>query len=230
MPMQSITLPGRRSRAEELYDHLRAAILSGELRPSERLVENTLAELASVSRTPVRQALQQLESDGLLRESKSGGMEVFGFSLDEIADLCAVRETLEGMATGLAAGACSPMELALLGGVLDAERRALQDDSAPAVQIELNHRFHETIWNASRNRYLATELRSLREMIEQRQGTTLRSAERRRMALDEHQAIVTAITNKDSEAAEQAAREHFRAAMAARLTAIADTLSSVSPA
>src|SRR4051794_29496623 len=76
MPMQSITLPGRRSRAEELYDHLRAAILSGELRPSERLVENTLAELASVSRTPVRQALQQLESDGLLRESKSGGMEV----------------------------------------------------------------------------------------------------------------------------------------------------------
>lgn len=223
MPLSSITLPGKRSRAEELYTYLRTAILSGELRPSERLVENAVAELANVSRTPVRQALHQLESDGLLRESKNGGMEVFGFSLDELSDLCAVREVLEGMATRHAATACSAMELALLKGVTEAERQAVEDGSAPELQVELNHRFHETIWNASRNRYLASELRSLREMIEQRQGTTLRSIERRRGALEEHRAIVEAIAARDSDGAENAAREHFRNAMVARLTAVAES-------
>jgi DNA-binding GntR family transcriptional regulator len=221
MPLQSIALPGTRSRAEELYTHLRAAILSGELRPTERLVENTLAELASVSRTPVRQALHQLESEGLLRESKSGGMEVVGFSLDEIADLCAVRETLEGMASGLAATARSEMELTLLSSVLEAEQHAVRDESPALLGVELNHRFHETIWNASRNRYLAAQLRSLREMIEQRQGSTLRSTERRRRALDEHEEILRAIQERDAPSAEQAARAHFRNAMAARLTAVA---------
>jgi DNA-binding GntR family transcriptional regulator len=220
MPLQSIPLPGKRSRAEELYTRLRAAILSGELRPNERLVENTLAELASVSRTPVRQALHQLESEGLVRESKSGGMEVVGFSLDEIADLCAVRETLEGMASGLAATARSEMELTLLSSVLEAEQQAVRDQSPPLLGVELNHRFHETIWNASRNRYLAAQLRTLREMIEQRQSSTLRSNERRRRALDEHEEILNAIRERDVPAAEQAARAHFRNAMAARLTAV----------
>jgi DNA-binding GntR family transcriptional regulator len=223
MSLDSIDLPQGRSRAHALYVRLRAAILSGELRPGERLVESSLAQRAGVSRTPVRQALHHLESDGLVRESEGGGVEVFGFSLDEIADLCAVREALEGMATGLAAVSCSAMELAMLRNVLEAEQEALERDADPEVQVDLNHRFHETLWRAARNRYLVGELRSLREMIEQRQLSTLRSVERQRVALEEHRRIFEAVSQHDAENAERLAREHFRNAMAARLVADADS-------
>jgi DNA-binding GntR family transcriptional regulator len=67
MPLVSIDLPRRRSRALEIYDVLRAAILDGTLQPGERLVEGTIATLASVSRTPVREAIRMLDADKLVR-------------------------------------------------------------------------------------------------------------------------------------------------------------------
>ena len=218
MPLRSIQLPRARSRAEELYDHLRGAIMSGELDEHERLVENTIAELAAVSRTPVREALHRLEVDGLVQPSPGGGVEVCSLSLDELADLCAVREVLEGMATGLAATARSEMELATLEGILESEVRAFSDNSHdPYAQVRLNHSFHETLWRMSRNRYLAAQLETLRAMIERMQDSTLRSVERQGQALDEHRQIVSAVSARDTRKAEQLGRFHFRNAMAARL-------------
>jgi DNA-binding GntR family transcriptional regulator len=214
VPLNRIALPGERNRADELYSHLRAAILSGELRPRERLVENAVARLALVSRTPVREALHRLEVDGLVRESDGGGMEVCGFSLEELGDLCAVRETLEGMATNLAATSRSEMDIAMLRRVLDAELAT--DHDAPS-RVALNHAFHETLWRASRNRYLTTQLQGLREVIEVLQPTTLSYPLRRREALTEHGAIVDAVERQDSAEAERLARVHFRNAMAARM-------------
>lgn len=218
MPLAPVILPGNRSRAQELYVWLRAAIVSGELRPHERLVETTLAALASVSRTPVREALHRLEVDGLVREGEGGGLEVCGFSLDELADLCAVRETLEGMATGLAAVSRSETEIATLRAIVQAEEDALVSDRMTvADQVELNHSFHETLWRASRNRYLADQLRHLRGLIERMQDTTLRRPDRVREAILDHSAIVDAVEARDSEASGRLARQHFRSAMAARL-------------
>jgi DNA-binding GntR family transcriptional regulator len=215
MPLAPIELPGQRSRAQELYARLRTAILSGELQPRERLVETTVAECAGVSRTPVREALHRLEIDGLVHETEGGGVEVSGFSLDELADLCAVRETLEAMATQLAAKHRSELELATLRSILAEEERT---DAADAErQVELNHVFHETLWRASRNRYLTSQLQQLREMIEHLQGSTLRLADRTRAALDEHREIVEAIARGAPDDAEGLARLHFRNAMAARL-------------
>jgi DNA-binding GntR family transcriptional regulator len=220
MPLAPVHLPGQRSRAHELYDWLRAAILSGELRPHERLVETSIAELASVSRTPVREALHKLEVDGLVGEGESGGLEVLGFSLDELADLCAVRETLEGMATELAAVSRSELEIATLRSIVDAEEEALDrgdDDETITYRVELNHSFHETLWRASRNRYLADELKHLRSLIERLQDTTLRRGERRRRAIAEHRAIVDALEARDAATAGSLARTHFRNALATRL-------------
>ena len=112
MPLKPVKLPGARSRADELYDWLRAAIISGDL-PSERLVETAIADLASVSRTPVREALHRLEVDGLVNDG-GGGLEVNGFSLDELCRPLRRTGDLEGMATELAATARSALELETL--------------------------------------------------------------------------------------------------------------------
>jgi DNA-binding GntR family transcriptional regulator len=219
MPLDPITLPGKRSRSQELYAWLRSAILSGQLRPHERLVETTIAELASVSRTPVREALHRLEVDGLVGEGAGGGLEVIGFSLDELADLCAVRETLEAMATELAATSRSAMEIATLRSIVQAEVATLErgDEAAINERVSLNHAFHETLWRAARNRYLAEELGHLRSLIERLQDTTLRRGDRMRQAISEHQAIVDAVERRESDQAGQLARQHFRNAMAMRL-------------
>ncbi len=218
MPLEPVNLPGNRSRAQELYNWLRAAILAGVLKPHERLVETTIAELASVSRTPVREALHRLEVDGLIGEGENGGLEVIGFSLDELADLCAVRETLEGMATELAAVSRSQMELATLRSLVSLEEEAIAAKTVPIEQlIEMNHTFHETLWRASRNRYLADELKHLRSLIERLQETTLRSADRLDQAVAEHKAIVDALEDRDAPLAGELTRRHFRNAMAKRL-------------
>jgi DNA-binding GntR family transcriptional regulator len=217
MPLEPTTLPGTRSRAQELYNWLRAAILAGELRPHERLVETTIADLASVSRTPVREALHRLEVDGLVGEGEGGGLEVIGFSLDELADLCAVRETLEGMATELAAVSRSELELATLRSIVATEEDLVGDEGAVEHLIELNHSFHETLWRSARNRYLADELKHLRSLIERLQESTLRSRERLEQAISEHKAIVDALEQRDANAAGMLARLHFRNAMATRL-------------
>jgi DNA-binding GntR family transcriptional regulator len=221
MPLDPVKLPGTRSRADELYEWLRAAIISGDLKPSERLVETVIADLASVSRTPVREALHRLEVDGLVNDG-GGGLEVNGFSLDELADLCAVREALEGMATELAATTRSALELETLRRITEEEEEMLHGDVTTAVierRIELNHVFHETLWRASRNRYLAGELANLRSLIERLQDSTLRREDRNAEAVAEHVQIFRAVEAREAEEAGNIARAHFQRAMALRLLA-----------
>jgi DNA-binding GntR family transcriptional regulator len=217
--LKPVKLPGDRSRADELYAWLREAIIGGELRPSERLVETVIADLASVSRTPVREALHRLEVDGLVSNG-AGGLEVNRFSLDELADLCAVRETLEGMASELAASTRSPLDLEALRRISKEEEEILESDSNGSLllkRVELNHLFHQTIWRASRNRYLASELKGLREMIEGLQDSTLSEPARNAEAVSEHRAILNAIELQRPDEAAQITRTHFRNAAAIRL-------------
>jgi DNA-binding GntR family transcriptional regulator len=228
--LTDISLSGDRSRAQELYGYLRSAILSGRLRPGERLVENKLAELANVSRTPVREALHRLHIDGLVCESAQGGFEVSGVSLQELIDACAVRETLEGMATGLAATNRSDIDLAILRNTIRDEEQAMREGAEGAVHVSLNHVFHQTIWRASRNSYLIAQLDALRELIERLQDTTLARRERQQHALDEHAAIVDALEARDVVAAEMVARQHFRNAMAERISMIAQQPAGQRPA
>jgi DNA-binding GntR family transcriptional regulator len=205
------------SRGQALYRQLRADILSGTLRPGDRLVEQEVAAAAKVSRTPVREALKRLEADGLVGEAE-GGLAVRVVSREEITERCAVREVLEGTATELAAAAATEVELAAIQAVLEEEGAAMTKGAPASVHAELNRAFHDAIWAASHNRYLTGLLRNLRDRLRQLQpATTLDDEQRRLTALSEHQAIVDALRDRDGEAAARAARAHFRNAMALRL-------------
>ena len=213
--MNVIQLPQAGSRAEQLYAYLRRAIHEGDLRPNERLVEAEIAELAGVSRTPVREALHKLQVDGLVTVT-GRGFVVGTVSTDELVELCAVRETLEGMAAGLAARSRTEMDLIALRHVAEEFRSAAARGDVPDL-VRLNHAFHDVIWQAARNRYLARQLQALRGQIERLQPTTLADPKRQGIANAEHQAIVAAIEAQDVDGAERATRDHFQGAMALRL-------------
>jgi DNA-binding GntR family transcriptional regulator len=212
---RTIELPGRGKRAEEVYEYLHEAILDGTLEPNERLFEEEIGNSAGVSRTPVREALHRLQMDGLVRQL-GRGVVVVDFSKEEMADLCEVREGLEGFAARLAANARSELDVVTLRELVQAMEQAVESKDVPRL-VALNHAFHETIWSAARNRYLAGQLRLLRGLIERRQPTTLSLPERQRQMLTEHAEILAAVDRRDAESAEAATLRHFRAAMAIRL-------------
>lgn len=215
MPLSTIHLPGERTRAQELYQLLRSAILDGMLAPNERLVEEAIARQASVSRTPVREAIHKLQMDGLVQQTAQG-LVVCAMTSDELAEFCAVRETLEGMANRIAAESRTELDLLGLQNLFAEYRAATQEHAVPRL-VKLNHEFHEAIWRASRNRYLFQQLLTLRSLIERLQPTTLDLPARQEEALLQHERTLRAIERRDADEAEHLARMHFRHAMAIRL-------------
>ena len=212
----ALTHVARAGQADRLYEELRAAILSGTLAPNERLVEASIAAASQVSRTPVREALHRLAMDGLVQET-GRGVVVCPVDMDHLGELCAVRETLEGMVTRLAALARSEAELTALRRTHEEFQHLASEGGSATALIRLSHTFHAIIWQASHNRYLAQQLRAIREQIERVQNNNLFDSWRRSSAISEHELILRAIEARDPEAAELAARAHYQEATALRL-------------
>ena len=198
----------------DAYETILDAIEDGTFRPGARLVESELAERFGVSRTPVREALQRLETQGLLARD---GRSLIVASLDhsQMAELYAVRAQLEGLAARLAARHAAEEEIRVLKRMAREDRALLGD---PKALARANRRFHGQIHLASHNRFLVQQLdlvhRSMALMAETSLAVDGRGAE----ALDEHDRIVAAIAARDEAAAEDALRAHISAAFETRLT------------
>ena len=177
--------------------------------------------MASVSRTPVREAIRRLEADGLLEDSGSGAVAVaVTLDADTLAEICEVREALEGLACRLAAVGRTEIEILTLQDLVRRWTEAIDDGATEQELVRLNRVFHETIWQASGNRHLAEQLRLLRARIELSGRSTLVSPDRAAEASAEHTELLAAIANRDADAADELARMHFRRAMAIRLAAL----------
>lgn len=213
-PEPEITLPGLKSIADELFDHLRDAIVRNQIPAGTRVVEEIIAARANVSRTPVGQALRRLQATGLLRASQHG-LVVSELSADELSEACTVRDSLEALAARLAASTRTDLDVALLEEVTGRFEAAIGGDVQEVVA--LNHAFHEIVWDAARNTFLKKNLEVTRSLIERLNSTTLASEARQRDALGEHQAIVDAIVARDADRAESATLEHFHKASAMRV-------------
>lgn len=199
-----------------MYEALREDILNNKYRPGQRLSEEHIARQYEVSRTPVREALKRLHAEGLVEITPHRGAVVRDPSGEELAELCTVRDVLEGLAGRLAARSISKVELYTLEQLLADMRRAV-DESRIDELVELNNQFHETIWIATRNRFLAQQLRQLRQIISRMQASTLTFPGRKEEAHQEHEALYRAIAAGDPDEAERLAQEHFRHAEAIRM-------------
>jgi DNA-binding GntR family transcriptional regulator len=178
--------------------------------------EADLAEQLGISRTPVREALRRLEAEGLLTTAhRHSGMVVSTLDQQQVSEIYAVRDVLEGLAAHLAALHASGAEVATMRELLEAQRDV--SDSDVYELAELNERFHRVIYSGARNRYLTSLLQSLEGTLALLPGTTYSASGRAATALDEHVALVDAIAAHDADLAERIAREHIREAEILRL-------------
>lgn len=205
------------SRAQHAYQKLLDAIRSGELKPGQRIREVELAGWLKISRTPVREAIRRLESEGLVQSVAHKGMVVAELDYQAVMELYQMREVLEGTAAALAAKHASEAEIYALREIFNQEV-ALTDD--PAAQALKNQAFHNALYHAAHNRYLLKSLNSLRDSLTLLGATTYQVSGRNQQALEEHERILDAIAKGDSVAAEHAARDHIRSAQQARIRLI----------
>jgi len=206
-------MPNRMEQNKDAYELVLEAIDRGVYKPGDRLVESELAERFGVSRTPVREALQRLETQAILsRDGRS--MVVASLDHDQLGELYAVRAQLEGLAAQLAAQHAAPEEIRILQDMV-AQDRALVND--PAALALANRRFHRQIHLASHNRYLIRQLESVHRTMALLTTTSLAADGRGENALAEHKAIVEAIANRDKATADMALREHISMAYETRL-------------
>ena len=217
-----IALPGKSpraagksgSRADQVRERIREAIRSGRYKPGDRIRETEVADWLDVSRTPVREAFRRLESEGLLTFESWRGVVVADLDRQQVSELYAMREVLEGAAARLAARHIDDCEIEVLELLLD---RADKTNNDPATLAEINRQFHEMIYGAAHNRYLTQTLEQLRNALALLRGTTFAVPGRAETAAREHRAILDAIRRRDSNNAEAAARAHIEAAHRARL-------------
>ncbi|QFT99293.1 HTH-type transcriptional regulator McbR [Roseovarius sp. THAF8] len=198
---------------KDAYHMILEAIDTGDYKPGDRLVESDLAERFGVSRTPIREALQRLETQSLLTRD---GRSLIVSSLDhnQLAELYVVRAELEGLAANLAARHAAPEEIRVLRDMVT-DDRALVDD--PKAMARANRRFHKQIHLASHNRFLVQQLDLVHRSMALMATTSLAALGRPEDALAEHDAIVTAIETGNSEAAGDALRAHISKAFVTRL-------------
>ena len=214
-PARSDAGRGAARAPHDAYGLILAAIDSGAYRPGDRLVESDLAMRFGVSRTPVREALQRLETQGLLARD---GRSLIVASLDhgQMAELYVVRSVLEGLAARLAARHATSEETAVLRAMCQEDRALLGD---PRALARANRRFHHQIHLASHNRFLVQQLGLVHRSMALMAETSLAAEGRGPNALAEHDAIVAAIAAHDGDGAEAALRSHISRAFEVRLRA-----------
>lgn len=200
------------------YRRLLDDIRNGTLAPGTRLRETDLADRLGISRTPVREAIRQLEADGLVTHLPRQGATIRSLDHAEIVELYEMRAVLEGTAARLAARAASDIELA--------ELAALNGDMATAIAgppaREVNRQFHRMLLDAARNRFLVKSMSALQKTLLILGPTTLADPSRATAAVAEHAAVLAALQARDGAKAESAMRAHVDAALAARLRGMRD--------
>ncbi len=202
-----------RASQKDAYALILEAIDTGIYRPGDRLVESDLAERFGVSRTPIREALQRLETQSLLtRDGRS--LIVSALDHNQMAELYAVRTELEGLAARLAARHATDEEIQVLGEMVEADRALLDD---PQALARANRRFHTQIHLASHNRFLVQQLDLVHRSMALMATTSLAAQGRGTTALAEHARIVDAIRRRDEEGASRALRDHISEAFVTRL-------------
>jgi len=190
--------------ADQVYRHLRRAILSEAIKPGARLRETEVATALKVSRTPVREAISRLIGDWLLRPISTGGVEVVD-ATEEIAEIYYIREALEICAGRLAATRITSEQLVKLDALAKAARHASFDE-----RVRLNQEFHLTIAEASGSKRLLAMIRGLREYFLNPRWVSRRESKLFRRAVEDHKKIVAALRARSPERIERALRSHLK--------------------
>ena len=191
-----------------VFNTLRQAILRGELKPGERLMEIQLANKLGVSRTPIREAIRKLELEGLVLMIPRKGAEVAEITEKSLKDVLEIRRALEDLAVRLACEKITKEELKELKIAGDDFKKVLKSQDITEV-AEADVRFHDVIYVATDNPKLIQLLNNFREQMYRFRVEYLKKAEVRPQLLAEHDEIIKYITEGNKEEASRVVTRHI---------------------
>ncbi|HLG51985.1 MAG TPA: GntR family transcriptional regulator [Chloroflexota bacterium] len=198
--------PSHKTLRDWVFECLRTSIVSGDLAPGQRIVEADLAKQLDVSKSPVREAILQLKQDGLVIDAPKGrGVVVAPLKPNDVREICAVREALEGLAARVLAADPQPERLAPLAAILDRMREAHAAGDVRR-QFELDVEFHTALCAATGNRRLQDLFSSIRPDLQRIflfavNAMALDGAAAAANAIADHAALLEAISAGDAQRA-----------------------------
>jgi DNA-binding GntR family transcriptional regulator len=198
---------------DRAYEAILAAICDTRLQPGERLNQDELAARLQISRQPVGQALTILKSQGFVRDNGRRGLIVAPLEREFVRSIYQLREALDAMAARLAAGRCSPADIAEGRKLVAEGRRAVQSGRMEDL-IGADMQFHMWIYRVAGNPLLAETMGLYWNHLRRVMSEILRRPARRQQIWDEHEAILKALIEQDAKAAEKRALAHARGAAA----------------
>ena len=191
-----------------VFNTLRQAILTGELKPGERLMEIHLANKLGVSRTPIREAIRKLELEGLVVMIPRKGAEVAKITVRDLKDALEVRMAIDSLSVKLACERLDEDDKTEIKQACVAFREAVKSGNVQAI-VEGDERFHNTIYRASKNQKLITIAMNLREQVYRYRFEYVKDFSYHENLIREHDQITEAILKGDVETAQKIMKEHI---------------------
>lgn len=192
-----------------IFETLRKAIVSGDIKPGERLMEVSLANQMGVSRTPVREAIRRLEAEGLVKMIPRRGTHVSELSVKDIMDVLEVRAVLDKLATDLAAKRIQQAQLKILESIHKQYISCVEKENMEGA-IKKDVEFHDIIYAASGNPRLVAVAGSLREHIYRFRVIYMSDSLIAENVLNEHDEILKALREAQNNVASNLAEKHIR--------------------
>jgi DNA-binding GntR family transcriptional regulator len=197
------------SLGSRVFAQLQHDILNGKYKPGDSLIETRLSDEMGVSRTPIREAIRQLELEGLVQSIPNKGVVVKGVTAQDVEDIYTIRMMIEGLAARWAAEKITNEELEELKEAFEFEEfYTIRNDTSHLLRFD--SRFHEIIFKASKSKPLMHTLSNFHLYVQRARNISLESPVRAKEVLAEHKAILQAIIERDAEKAERLTTEHVR--------------------
>lgn len=216
MNLRVETLPGLR---EQVAERLRMAIVTGHFKPGERLIERELCDMMGVSRTSLREALRELQADGLITLKPNKGMSVSVLTQETARSIYEVREMLEGLAARLFARNASGAQMKALRDSVTELADVYENFSAEAF-IDVKGRFYDILLEGAGNEVAADMLRRIHTRASQLRVVSLSSSERAQQSITELRAFCDALEARNEDLAWQLCLDHVQKAAQAALKSI----------
>jgi DNA-binding GntR family transcriptional regulator len=194
----------------QVYEYLHSKIVSGDIPPGQRLVEEKIAEETGISRSPIREAIRRLAGDGLVVVNPRGGVSVYRATFTDFTHVYECRLSLEPTAARFAAIRMSESQRLEMNKLMYDLNRAVEKREIVKLK-KLSSRFHGLILEASHNPHLIKMMKQLYAMVMFYRNAILNIPQRLEDGANEHQAIWEAIQKQDQDAAEKLMREHIDA-------------------
>jgi DNA-binding GntR family transcriptional regulator len=198
----------KKSLQGEVYESLKKFILHGKLKPGQHLIEEQLAKLLGISRTPVREAFHKLESDELVTQLPKGGFAVREFTKDDVEEIFGIRSALESYAAYLATLHMTPDKISILEKKLKESEDSFEKGDNDKV-VQLNTEFHDLLYKSCKSKKLFEMINTFRDYFYRYRSALLHIENGISYSNKDHRQMLEAMKKKNPRLAERLVRKHL---------------------